>query len=56
MIRVESVNLARASVRTIDGKSVLTAIGKQPVAGQAQGAHGHRPSTPTHKNTTRSGR
>jgi len=33
MIRVVSVNAARASMRAIDGKSVLTAIGKQPVAG-----------------------
>jgi MOSC domain-containing protein YiiM len=33
MIRVVSVNVARASVRTIGGRPVLTAIGKQPVAG-----------------------
>ena len=33
MIRVVSVNVARATLRTIDGKSVRTAIGKQPVAG-----------------------
>jgi MOSC domain-containing protein YiiM len=33
MIRVASVNTARASLRTIDGKAVLTAIGKQPVDG-----------------------
>ena len=33
MIRVVSVNAARASARTIGGKSVLTAIGKQPLAG-----------------------
>jgi MOSC domain-containing protein YiiM len=33
MIRVVSVNVARASVRVIDGRPVLTAIGKQPVAG-----------------------
>jgi MOSC domain-containing protein YiiM len=33
MIRVVSVNVARASVRMIGGKPVLTAIGKQPVAG-----------------------
>jgi MOSC domain-containing protein YiiM len=32
MIRVVSVNVARASLRNIGGKSVLTAIGKQPVA------------------------
>ena len=33
MIRVASVNTARASLRTIDGKAVLTAIGKRPVDG-----------------------
>jgi MOSC domain-containing protein YiiM len=33
MIRVVSVNVARARVRTIDGKPVPTAIDKQPVAG-----------------------
>ena len=33
MIRVLSVNVARASERTIGGQPVLTAIGKQPVAG-----------------------
>ena len=33
MIRVLSVNVARASPRTIDSRTVLTAIGKQPVAG-----------------------
>ena len=31
MIQVVSVNVARASLRTIDGRQVLTAIGKQPV-------------------------
>ncbi len=33
MIRVGSVNVARASMRTIGGKPVLTAIGKQPATG-----------------------
>lgn len=33
MIRVVSVNVARAAMRTIGGRQVLTAIGKQPVAG-----------------------
>ena len=33
MIRVVSVNVARASLRTIAGRPVLTAIGKRPVAG-----------------------
>ena len=33
MIRVVSVNVAHASLRTIGGKSVRTAIGKQPVSG-----------------------
>jgi MOSC domain-containing protein YiiM len=33
MLRVISVNVARAGVREIDGRPVLTAIGKQPVAG-----------------------
>jgi MOSC domain-containing protein YiiM len=33
MIRVVSVNVAHASLRTIGGKSVRTAIGKQPVCG-----------------------
>jgi MOSC domain-containing protein YiiM len=35
VIQVLSVNVARASLRTIGGKPVLTAIGKQPVAGPA---------------------
>jgi MOSC domain-containing protein YiiM len=33
MIRVVSVNVARASMRMIGGRQVLTAIGKQSVAG-----------------------
>ena len=33
MIRLLSVNTARAQPRLIEGRSVLTAIGKQPVAG-----------------------
>ena len=33
MLRVISVNVARAGVREIGGRPVLTAIGKQPVAG-----------------------
>ncbi len=33
MIQVTSVNVAKASTRTIDGRQVLTAIGKQPVSG-----------------------
>ena len=33
MIRVVSVNVARASLRQIDGSTVPTAIAKQPVAG-----------------------
>ena len=33
MIRVVSVNVARAAVCSIGGRQVLTAIGKQPVAG-----------------------
>ncbi len=33
MIQVVSVNVARASMRTIDGRQVLTAIGKQPKDG-----------------------
>jgi MOSC domain-containing protein YiiM len=33
MIRVVSVNVARASLQTIDGRPVLSAIGKQPVDG-----------------------
>ncbi len=33
MIRVVSVNVARAAMRTIAGRQVLTAIGKRPVAG-----------------------
>ncbi|MCU0919975.1 MAG: MOSC domain-containing protein [Burkholderiaceae bacterium] len=33
MIRVVSVNVARACVREINGTPVLSAIGKQPVAG-----------------------
>jgi MOSC domain-containing protein YiiM len=33
MIRVVSVNVAQASVRVIDGRQVLTAIGKLPTAG-----------------------
>jgi MOSC domain-containing protein YiiM len=33
MIRVVSVNVARAGMRTIGERQVLTAIGKQPVAG-----------------------
>ena len=32
MIRVVSVNVGRAGMRTIGGRQVLTAIGKQPVA------------------------
>jgi MOSC domain-containing protein YiiM len=33
MIRVVSVNVAQARLRTIDGKPVMTAIDKQPVTG-----------------------
>jgi len=33
MIRVVSVNVAQARLHTIDGKPVMTAIDKQPVAG-----------------------
>ncbi len=36
MIEVLSVNIARASLRTIAGRSVLTAIGKQPVSGPVE--------------------
>jgi MOSC domain-containing protein YiiM len=36
MIRVLSVNVARASPRTIDGRRVLTAIGKRPVSGPVE--------------------
>ena len=32
-ITIVSVNVARCASRTIDGRAVLTAIGKQPVAG-----------------------
>jgi len=33
MIKILSVNTARATPRSIDGRQVMTAIGKQPVAG-----------------------
>ena len=33
MVRILSVNVARATPRNIDGRPVLSAIGKQPVAG-----------------------
>jgi MOSC domain-containing protein YiiM len=36
MIRVVSVNVARASLHSIGGRSVLTAIGKQPVSGPVE--------------------
>ena len=36
MIQVTSVNVAKASRRTIDGRQVLTAIGKKPVSGPVE--------------------
>lgn len=33
MIKILSVNTARATLRSIDGRQVMSAIGKQPVAG-----------------------